>query len=747
MDRAGRIVTFYSFKGGVGRTMALANVAFLAARNGARVLVMDWDLEAPGVPYYFRGQLEPSDEAALTNRPGVLDLLAQWVERARSIRSLTDVDLLVEGYDNDAFEAFVSPLVPRERLEGGQLDVITAGAAKGLDEGRTTYEKTLSDFSWPEFFQQLAGGLVIDALRKWAKRNYDLVLVDSRTGMADVAGICTLQLPDVVAMCFILNRQNVEGTAKVAAAIRRQRGDAVERRLLPMRLARENTAEEADAQAFARDVLRRTGVLDRDRVDGDLRRLGVRSADGVPFYETLSSFVATDPRKDPLTLNYAALAEALTGRESVVSLIDPSWRDSVRRRLEPRQATLAYLAELELADPRRARDELHELIVSASHFAEAGRPVEPQYVEALAKAAFGVAERILYEDEDDEPDDTVDRIIALMRRLLERRPDTWRVPLADLLERLLLGEITPAVPVDEIALREEVDLLLGEEPETPVVVQRRVSNRQRLARSLHLLGNTEEALLSLDLADRLLEAWHTMIPEAAHAAAAVQGLVIRGDIELPNDPGKAATRYERALAIVGDAAEERRTRGDVLMRLTRAYLASEPQRAAGPALELVASYTGVPHAVGIFPTIVDAVLASKDPVGAASTVARTFFNAVDEVGPARGQFTLRRFIGLSGAARFTVAAARMAEILRWSDPKILPGLISAVVQLWPSVPVNFFRRSTVDPEQVQASLEQLTEIAAGLGREDLVERLRNLEMQLTRSAAKGDDEGERDATA
>jgi MinD-like ATPase involved in chromosome partitioning or flagellar assembly len=42
----GRIITFYSFKGGVGRTMALANVAYLAAQNRKRVLVMDWDLEA-----------------------------------------------------------------------------------------------------------------------------------------------------------------------------------------------------------------------------------------------------------------------------------------------------------------------------------------------------------------------------------------------------------------------------------------------------------------------------------------------------------------------------------------------------------------------------------------------------------------------------------------------------------------------------------------------------------------------------
>ena len=36
-----RIVTFYSYKGGVGRTFALANIAALLAKKGKRVLLMD----------------------------------------------------------------------------------------------------------------------------------------------------------------------------------------------------------------------------------------------------------------------------------------------------------------------------------------------------------------------------------------------------------------------------------------------------------------------------------------------------------------------------------------------------------------------------------------------------------------------------------------------------------------------------------------------------------------------------------
>lgn len=65
------LVTFYSYKGGVGRSLALANVAWrLADRHGLRVLVVDWDLEAPGLHHYFKIQTED-----LRSRPGVIDFL------------------------------------------------------------------------------------------------------------------------------------------------------------------------------------------------------------------------------------------------------------------------------------------------------------------------------------------------------------------------------------------------------------------------------------------------------------------------------------------------------------------------------------------------------------------------------------------------------------------------------------------------------------------------------------------------
>lgn len=50
----GIITTFYSYKGGVGRSFALANAAAAISAWGYRVLCIDWDLDAPGLAHYFR---------------------------------------------------------------------------------------------------------------------------------------------------------------------------------------------------------------------------------------------------------------------------------------------------------------------------------------------------------------------------------------------------------------------------------------------------------------------------------------------------------------------------------------------------------------------------------------------------------------------------------------------------------------------------------------------------------------------
>ena len=85
-QHAGQVITFYSFKGGTGRSMALANLAVLLAKNltgQQRVLMMDWDLEAPGLHRFFQDQLRPVTDKGrdatqvVDERLGLIDLFLE----------------------------------------------------------------------------------------------------------------------------------------------------------------------------------------------------------------------------------------------------------------------------------------------------------------------------------------------------------------------------------------------------------------------------------------------------------------------------------------------------------------------------------------------------------------------------------------------------------------------------------------------------------------------------------------------
>jgi len=78
-ERKAKFVTFYSFKGGSGRSMALANVAWILASSGRRVLTIDWDLEAPGLHRYFRPFLRDPELVATR---GLIDLLWEYSDRS-----------------------------------------------------------------------------------------------------------------------------------------------------------------------------------------------------------------------------------------------------------------------------------------------------------------------------------------------------------------------------------------------------------------------------------------------------------------------------------------------------------------------------------------------------------------------------------------------------------------------------------------------------------------------------------------
>jgi cellulose biosynthesis protein BcsQ len=187
----GTVITFYSFKGGVGRSFALSNIAVLLARWGYRVLTIDWDLEAPGLSAYFRPML------ASPPGIGVVDL----------------VDDFAAGEPKPS-AAYVTKLTLDEP---GVVHLLAAGREQ--DEN---YGHRVQSIDWAALYGQGFADALETYRAEWTE-SYDFVLIDSRTGFADIASICTAHLPDHLVVLFTANDQSVGGAVNVVRRADRAR--------------------------------------------------------------------------------------------------------------------------------------------------------------------------------------------------------------------------------------------------------------------------------------------------------------------------------------------------------------------------------------------------------------------------------------------------------------------------------------------------------------------------------------------
>lgn len=207
MDRPCPFITFYSFKGGVGRSMAVINVAGILAARGFRVLVIDMDLEAPGISYLANEATQDQERA----QPGFVDLLLEAVEHD------ADADLFKLPPDQTLDRYAAAYPIPDTFLKapGGSLHIMPAGR---LD---AEYPARLNNLDLPSLYREGSGLALIKIFKDVVQqsRRFDYVFIDSRTGFSDESGICTRDLADYLMVVSGLNRQNVEGTTQFLAAL------------------------------------------------------------------------------------------------------------------------------------------------------------------------------------------------------------------------------------------------------------------------------------------------------------------------------------------------------------------------------------------------------------------------------------------------------------------------------------------------------------------------------------------------
>jgi MinD-like ATPase involved in chromosome partitioning or flagellar assembly len=253
----GEIITFYSYKGGVGRSMSLANVAVLLSHRGKRVLIIDFDLEGPGLHRYFKG--------TIASRPGIIeffqDLRSSVVNGSENQRQVIEALL-----DRGDYVQTVTIDNPNE-LSGtrASLGLISSGR---FDRA---YPDRVRRFPWQQFYETYPS--IVEDIADVLAERFDFILVDSRTGTTDIGNVCTVLLPEKLVLVSTPNEQSLHGATEVgrqAVELRKESSDLRPLPIFPLMSRIEHAEDDLRrhwidvARQRFEDVFRSVYGLDRD---------------------------------------------------------------------------------------------------------------------------------------------------------------------------------------------------------------------------------------------------------------------------------------------------------------------------------------------------------------------------------------------------------------------------------------------------------------------------------------------------
>ncbi len=206
IKRKAPIVTFYSYKGGMGRTTTMVSYAISLASKGKKVFIIDCDLEAPGYLNFFDLSKHSGLESGTVN--GLVEFLCDnKFAKSPDVIDLGDYCINIAAGNETSYDLLNNIyLMPAGNLNENLSNTFQFTA----HNNRLSYLEGLSrldlsdEISFVEGFQTL-----LDKIQKVV--DPDIILIDSRTGFNDIIGTATMYFSDMVVGFFGYNAQTVPG--------------------------------------------------------------------------------------------------------------------------------------------------------------------------------------------------------------------------------------------------------------------------------------------------------------------------------------------------------------------------------------------------------------------------------------------------------------------------------------------------------------------------------------------------------
>jgi hypothetical protein len=225
-----KAIAFFSYKGGVGRTLAAANFAVYLAKLGLKVVIMDFDLDAPGVDSKFPSFPLPKGQL------GLIDYILGFQR---------------DGSPPGPLKEIYSEIRITSGRQPCALGLIPAG-----DYLAPEYPSKLNELDWSLIFSDKRDGvayfqLFLDRIKQ--ELSPDVLVIDSRTGFTEIGGLCTQQLADETVMLSSMANESIKMTRHLAKVIReseisKQLHKSVETKVVVCRVPRPRDIEKLKAR-------------------------------------------------------------------------------------------------------------------------------------------------------------------------------------------------------------------------------------------------------------------------------------------------------------------------------------------------------------------------------------------------------------------------------------------------------------------------------------------------------------------
>jgi tetratricopeptide (TPR) repeat protein len=315
----------------------------------------------------------------------------------------------------------------------GCLHMIGAGIQNRV------YAERVRSFDWAEMFSRLKGAEFVKRFGEKCRGTYDFTLIDSRTGIADTAGIATIVLPSVVVLCFTPNRQNVLGIRAIAESIVAARPQL---RLLPVVTRVEKGVEGwREAQEFYRSQL---DHLLPASASAALRDAYWGSAEIIyyPNYalgELLATFCDSPTEQNSLLSDMRRLVSRIVESDfmsSSESFGAPEFSQAEKahyfRRIQFRDPRIAELQSALEGDASSGLIAVSTLAVEASQEVDA----DPEWLHQIGSTMNKLGIRLSNLGRGEEALAATQGAVDVIRRLAQTSPGAFRADLAESLNNL-----------------------------------------------------------------------------------------------------------------------------------------------------------------------------------------------------------------------------------------------------------------------------------------------------------------------